>query len=88
MKWRRRKRGTLAGTVALSNKACPHYYHSEDPAASKRCECPPERCWYDEQLRRRSRSLLALTPEEWKRRLETEKHDAAYSTLYNFIRGT
>ena len=80
MKTRRKRRrpsepGTLAGTVHLSNKACPQYYHHEDPAAAPPCQCPKGRCWYDEQLARRGRSLLALTPEEWLRRIELLETD-------------
>lgn len=69
MKTRRKPKGTLPGTVHLSNKACPHYYHPRDPDADPRCGCPGDRCWYDEQLARRAKTLLALTPEEWHRRI-------------------
>ena len=65
-KKKRVEKGTLAGTVALSNKHCPNYYRGAH------CPCPLGRCWYDEQLGRRAKSLLALTPEEWRRRLTNE----------------
>lgn len=53
--------GELAGTVQLSNRACPRY------TDEKRCGCPEGRCWYDEQLARRAALKPALSPEAWLR---------------------
>ncbi len=78
--------GTLAGTVQLSNKACPHYYHHEDPAADPRCRCPKGRCWYEEQLARRSKSFLALTPEEWRRRLDLSRPRPDFAAFVEALR--
>lgn len=83
MKTRRKARGILDGTVALSNKGCPRYYPKDgvDRSApresgssldSKPCGCPAGTCWYDAQLARRAQCLPALTPEEWRRRLVEE----------------
>jgi len=32
---------------------------------SRRCNCPEDRCWYDEQKERRARGLLAIDTDTW-----------------------
>lgn len=65
----------LDGTVQLSNKACPRYYtgrgrrdssNAKLAMPSSPCGCPAGRCWYNEQLERRGKVKLALTPEAWR----------------------
>lgn len=67
----------LPGTCQLSNKGCPRYYtlprvrppgddlpERREPKGGRTC-CPEGRCWYDEQLDRRSRLLPALDYKAW-----------------------
>lgn len=60
----------IPDSVQLSNKACPHYYSDFSDgkvAPSKKCGCPDGRCWYNEQLARRSDGEQAIAPEFWLR---------------------
>jgi hypothetical protein len=57
---------TLEDHVKLSNKGC-HYYYA---GSSLKCPCPEGRCWYNEQLDRRSKGLKALTVEAWGRMIK------------------
>ena len=59
----------LDDSVTLSNKACPRYYseRADDGSMkpSKRCTCPEDRCWYDEQKTRRMTGKKAIDPIDW-----------------------
>jgi len=46
--------------VQLSNKHCRLAY------INTRCACPPDRCWYNEQKKRRAAGETAISWESWR----------------------
>mgnify|MGYP006979925405 CR=1 FL=1 len=52
----------LDDSVFLSNKMCKGHYIGPD---NKKCCCPQGRCWYREQMDRRTKGQKAIRPEAW-----------------------
>ncbi len=50
-------------SVHLSNKSCREAYYRAG------CGCPPDRCWYSEQKRRREDGAEAISVEHWRAEL-------------------
>ncbi len=52
-------------SVHLSNKSCREAYYRAG------CGCPPDRCWYSEQKRRREDGAEAISVEHWRAELDS-----------------